>query len=57
MFFVKHACLRIEEVNNYLDTTKTSAKERCSSWAKSYMEKQGFEAQKKSEKLTFEISF
>ena len=43
-------------VNISLFTTKICAKKSCSSWAESYLEKQGFEAQKKTEKHTFKIS-
>ena len=47
--------LALEKVKNSLVTTKTCAKGSCSSWAESYFEKQGFEAQK-GKKKTFEIS-
>ena len=39
--------LSLEEVKNSLVTTKTCAEGSCSSWVKSYFEKQEFEAQKK----------
>ena len=48
--------LALEEVKVCLVITKTCAKESCSSWTESDLEKQGFEAQKKNEKQTFEFS-
>ena len=38
--------IALEEVKKSPVTTKTCAKVRCSSWAESYLEKEGFEAQK-----------
>ena len=47
--------LGLDEVKKFLVTTKTCAKESCSSWTESYLQKQGFQSQK-CEKQMLEIS-